>query len=48
MGGKIHFSDGAQAALGIAVKSPERALGLCEGKARTCSGKPGPEATPML
>jgi hypothetical protein len=32
------------AALGIAVKSPERAPGLCAGKARTCNGKPGPLA----
>jgi hypothetical protein len=34
----------ALAALGIEAKSPERALGVRTGKARTCSVKPGPLA----
>jgi hypothetical protein len=38
----------ALAALGIEAKSPERALGVRTGKARTCSVKPGPQATPIL
>jgi len=35
-------------ALGIAVKSPQRGLRLRAGKARTCNGKPGPQATPIF
>jgi len=31
-------------ALGIVEESPERAPGLCAGKARTWNGKPGPLA----
>jgi len=38
----------AGAALGIAVKRPQRVPGLCAGKARTCNGKPGPQVTPKL
>jgi hypothetical protein len=41
-------TDGARAALGIVVKSPERAMALGDGKARTCNGKPGPQATPIF
>ncbi|MFC0516420.1 hypothetical protein ACFFGT_19590, partial [Mucilaginibacter angelicae] len=33
---------------GIAVKSPQRVLGLRAGKVRTCNGTPGPQATPIF
>jgi len=48
MMGKYILEQVRMVALGIVVKSPQRGLELRAGKARTCNGTPGPQATPKF